>query len=294
MPRPPTLSWALLAACLLVLAPAPGDAAPAKPAAPAEAKPAAPVPAEAKPDAAPATSRPTTSKPATRKPGAATPSAATPSGEAVADPFAAGAAQPNNAALTGQAGGNARESEIYGDRLDGIEGEVAALKDKIFRSKARLAVLRDTVMSGVMAGGRVIVAHRNLMSSGFRLVRASVILDGAQIYARSDDTGALDQEDELPIFDGNLPPGPHEVTIELTYQGQGYGAFSYLKGYTFKSASTHSFAVGESGQFKLVSKGFERGNLTTEMKDRPAVEWQAVSIDAAGVPVPSAVASGSK
>jgi hypothetical protein len=294
VPRPPTLSWALLAACLLVLAPAPGEAAPAKPAAPAEVKPAAPVPAEAKPDAAPATSRPTTSKPATRKPGAATPSAATPSGEAVADPFAAGAAQPNNAALTGQAGGNARESEIYGDRLDGIEGEVAALKDKIFRSKARLAVLRDTVMSGVMAGGRVIVAHRNLMSSGFRLVRASVILDGAQIYARSDDTGALDQEDELPIFDGNLPPGPHEVTIELTYQGQGYGAFSYLKGYTFKSASTHSFAVGESGQFKLVSKGFERGNLTTEMKDRPAVEWQAVSIDAAGVPVPSAVASGSK
>ncbi len=301
MPRLPTLSRALVAACLLALAPAPGAAAPAKPAAPA--------PAEAKPDAAPATSqpatskpatstqatnKPATSKPATSKPGAATPTAATASGEAVADPFATGAAQPNNAALTGQAGGNARESEIYGDRLDGIEGEVAALKDKIFRSKARLAVLRDTVMSGVMAGGRVIVAHRNLMSSGFRLVRASVILDGAQIYARSDDTGALDQEDELPIFDGNLPPGPHEVTIELTYQGQGYGAFSYLKGYTFKSASTHSFAVGESGQFKLVSKGFERGNLTTEMKDRPAVEWQAVSIDAAGAPVPSAVASGSK
>jgi hypothetical protein len=74
---------------------------------------------------------------------------------------------PSNAALTGQAGGNARESEIYGDRLDGIEAEVAALKDKIFRSKARLAVLRDTVLSGVMAGGRVIVAHRNLMGSAF-------------------------------------------------------------------------------------------------------------------------------
>lgn len=291
MPRTPTLSRALVAACLLALAPAPADAAPAV----AAAKPAKPAKAEGKPEAAPAPAKPATSKPGGKSqvPAGATPAASKPSGEAVADPFAAGAAQPSNAALTGQAGGNARESEIYGDRLDGIEGEVAALKDKIFRSKARLAVLRDTVMSGVMAGGRVIVAHRNLMSSGFRLVRAAVILDGAQIYARSDDTGALDQEDELPIFDGNLPPGPHEVTIELTYQGQGYGAFSYLKGYTFKSASTHSFAVGESGQFKLVSKGYERGNLTTEMKDRPAVEWQTVAIDAAGALAPTPAASSS-
>ncbi|MBL8972296.1 MAG: hypothetical protein JNK56_17050 [Myxococcales bacterium] len=293
MPRPPTRSRALVAACLLGLASAPADAAPAKPAKsakPAEADGKAVEPP--KTAATPATSKPATSRPATSKPGGAA-AAGKPAGDAVADPFAA-AAQPSAAALTGQAGGNARESEIYGDRLDGIEGEVAALKDKIFRSKARLAVLRDTVMSGVMAGGRVIVAHRNLMSSGFRLVRAAVILDGAQIYARSDDTGALDQEDELPIFDGNLPPGPHEVTIELTYQGQGYGAFSYLKGYTFKSASTHSFAVGESGQFKLVSKGYERGNLSTEMKDRPAVEWQTVGIDAAGAPAPApAAASGS-
>ena len=135
-----------------------------------------------------------------------------------------------------------------------------------------------------MAGGRVLIVHRNLMGSGFRLVRVAVVLDGAQIFARSDETGALDQEDELPIFDGNLPPGPHEIAVELRYQGQGYGAFSYLKGYTFKSASNYSFSVGESGQFKLVSKGYERGNLTTEMKDRPAVDWQTVAVDAAGNP----------
>jgi len=259
-----------LAAGLLVLASSSAEAAPAaakKPASATASKPAAPA-------AAPATA-PTT--PSAAKP--ATPSAAKPT----PDPFAP-ASQPSSTALTGQPSGNARESEIYGDRLDGIESEVAALKDKIFRSKARLAVLRDTVLSGVMAGGRVLIVHRNLMGSGFRLVRVAVVLDGAQIFARSDETGALDQEDELPIFDGNLPPGPHEIAVELRYQGQGYGAFSYLKGYTFKSASNYSFAVGESGQFKLVSKGYERGNLTTEMKDRPAVDWQTVAIDAAGNP----------
>ena len=248
---------------------------------------AAPAPRPSGPETAPAKSAKPT-KPAKAKAA----KGAEPPAPAVVDPFSGKSAAPatatptppSNAALTGQAGGNARESEIYGDRLDGIESEVAALKDKVFRSKARLAVLRDTVLSGVMAGGRVIVAHRNLMGVGFRLIRVVVILDGAQIFARSDETGALDAEDELPIYDGNLPPGPHEITVELVYQGQGYGAFDYLKGYTFKSSSNHSFAVGESGQFKLVSKGFERGNLTTEMKDRPAVEWQTVAIDASGAP----------
>ncbi len=274
-----SLSRALAVACLLALAPSPGEAAPAK-AKSAKVKAPKPKPASDARPAATATPAATSGPVATQS---ATPST-TPSAAAgsIADPFA----QAGSAAVTGQPAG-ARESEIFGDRLDGIEGEVAALKDKIFRSKARLAVLRDTVMSGVMAGGRVVVAHRNLMSSSFRLVRVAVILDGAQIFARSDDTGALDQEDELPLFDGNLPPGPHEMTIELSYQGQGYGAFSYLKGYSFKSASTHSFNVGDSGQFKLVSKGYERGNLTTEMKDRPAVEWQTVAIDASGAPTAS-------
>ena len=272
-----SLSRALAVACLLALAPSPGEAAPAK-AKSAKAKSAK---SGASEPAAAATPPPAATPASTQS---ATPSAA---GGSVADPFA----QAGNAAVTGQPAG-ARESEIYGDRLDGIEGEVAALKDRIFRSKARLAVLRDTVMSGVMAGGRVVVAHRNLMSSSFRLVRVAVILDGAQIFARSDDTGALDQEDELPLFDGNLPPGPHEMTIELSYQGQGYGAFSYLKGYSFKSASSHSFNVGDSGQFKLVSKGYERGNLTTEMKDRPAVEWQTVAIDASGAPAAAAAPAG--
>lgn len=266
MSRPARLLPRALVVGLLVLAPTPAEAAPAGPARSAST---------------PTSTSTSAAKPAEAKPAAAKPAAAKP---AAPDPFAPAAAQPSTAALTGQATGNARESEIYGERLDGIEAEVAALKDKIFRSKARLAVLRDTVLSGVMAGGRVMIVHRNLMGSGFRLVRVAVVLDGAQIFARSDETGALDQEDELPIFDGNLPPGPHEIAVELSYQGQGYGAFSYLKGYSFRSASNHSFAVGESGQFKLVSKGYERGNLTTEMKDRPAVDWQTVAIDAAGNP----------
>src|SRR5690349_9706909 len=99
-------------------------------------------------------------------------------------------------------GGDAqRQSEIYGDRIDGLSVEVDALKDKIFRSRARLSLLRETVLKGVLAGSRVVLAHRNLMGSGFRLTRIVISMDGAQIYAKTDESGGLDSEDELVIYD---------------------------------------------------------------------------------------------
>lgn len=180
-----------------------------------------------------------------------------------------------------------RESDIYGDRLRELQTEVDDLKDRIFRSKARLSLLKETVLRGVLAGSRVILAHRNLMGSGFKLTKITYAMDGAQIYARTDDSGALDQEDLLVIYDGNLPPGPHTVVIELTYRGNGFGVFSYLNGYTFDSRSTYTFTAPEDGAVRLTSVGFERGNVTTEMKDRPSVDWQLVPLDAAGRPLPT-------
>jgi hypothetical protein len=258
----------------------PAKPAPAKPA-PAKAAPAA-APSKAAPAAAPSTTREKVEanggnggKPPPPPPagGATTPSAD--------DPLVAGTP-------------NTRQSEIYGDRLDVLQSDVDELKQKIFRSKTRLGLLKETVLRGVMAGSRIIVAHRNLMGSGFRLVRVVYILDGAQIYARTDETGTLDSEDEVVIFDGNLPPGPHNVTVELTYQGHGFGVFSYLSGYTFESRSSHSFDAPENSALKLASIGFERGNITTEMKNRPSVSWQEVPLDASGRPLPGAGSKKSK
>src|SRR5690606_29355811 len=125
-----------------------------------------------------------------------------------------------------------RTSDAYGERIQNLRNDVDALKDRVFRSKARLSLLRETVLRGMLSGSRVILAHRNLMGTGFRLVRIVVRLDGAQIFARTDDTGSLDAEDEVVIFDGNLSAGPHEVEIDLHYSGHGYGIFAYLTEYT--------------------------------------------------------------
>ncbi|TPV93677.1 MAG: dihydrolipoamide acetyltransferase [Myxococcales bacterium FL481] len=173
---------------------------------------------------------------------------------------------------------------MYGERLSRLEADVEQLKEKVFRTRARLSLLKETVLHGVMAGSRTIIAHRNLMGAQFRLVKIVYFLDDAQVFARRDDDGALDSEEEIIVFDGNLVPGPHNATLELTYRGRGSGAFSYLNGYVFESRSSHSFTASEGGSVKIVSAGFEQGNLTTEMSDRPAVSWQELGIDSGGRP----------
>lgn len=251
----PLLALLGLALCFMVVGSTPASAAPA-PAKPQAAK-------AAKPKAA------TAKKPA----------AAAPKKNATPNPVA-------EAQAKGKTKSDVRQSDLYGDRLDALQQDVDGLKDRIFRSKARLSLLKETVLRGVLAGSRVILAHRNLMGSGFKLVRIVYTLDGAQIFAKNDETGGLDTEDELVILDGNLPPGPHNLQIELTYKGHGYGVFSYLSGYSFESNSAHSFTAPENGAIKIVSSGYEEGNLTTEMADRPAVNWQEQPLDASGRPLP--------
>ncbi len=250
--------------------------------APAPSRPKAVAPKAVAPKAirpqSPAAQRPASASPKAVRPGKTTKAAKSGS------PPRGGASTGAPRSLPAGIDASRRESELYGERLQRLEADVEDLKERVFRSRARLALLKETVLHGVMAGARMIIAHRNLMTSQFRLVKVIYFLDGAQIYARADEDGALDSEDEVVIFDGNLVPGPHNVTIELTYRGRGSGLFSYLNGYVFESRSSHSLTAPEDGALKLLSVGFERGNMTTEMSERPAVSWQEVAIDASGRP----------
>lgn len=251
----PLLALLWLALCFMVVGSTPASAAPA---------PAKPQAKTTKPKATTAKKKPATG----------------PKTNATPNPVAE--AQANK----GKTKSDVRQSDLYGDRLDSLQKDVDGLKDRVFRSKARLSLLKETVLRGVLAGSRVIIAHRNLMGSGYKLVRIVATLDGAQIIAKNDETGGLDDEDERIIYDGNLPPGPHNLQIELTYTGHGYGVFSYLSGYTFPSTSAYSFTAPENGAIKILSSGYEEGNLTTEMQDRPAINWQEQPLDASGRPLP--------
>jgi len=172
-------------------------------------------------------------------------------------------------------------SGSYVVQLKELEQRVNELKERIFRSKARLNLLKETVLHGVIAGSRAIIKHKNEMGSSFRLVKLVYALDGAKIYSKSDDTGALDEKREFEIFNGSIVPGNHTISVQMIFRGHGYGIFSYLRGYKFTVRSSHTFTAAEGRQNVITSKAYEKGNITTELKDRPAVKFE-VNLYSAG------------
>jgi hypothetical protein len=165
------------------------------------------------------------------------------------------------------------DGATYSVRLRDLEARVDELKDQIRRSHTRLALLSDTILSGGAAGSRAEVLFRNEMSSAFRLTRALFVVDGAVQYNRADDTGALADQKEIPIFSGSIPPGDHTVQVVLNFQGNGYGVFTYLRGYKFEVKSAHSFTSVEGKTLSLISTALEKGGVTTPLEQRPTIEW---------------------
>ena len=109
-------------------------------------------------------------------------------------------------------------------------------------------------------------------------------VDGAQIFSKTDESGTLDEKKKFEVFNGSIVPGNHTISVMMVFRGHGYGIFSYLKGYKFTVRSSHTFTAGEGRQTSVTVRAYEKGNITTELKDRPAVDFKVnlVSIGKGG------------
>lgn len=165
------------------------------------------------------------------------------------------------------------DAGTYSVRLRDLEQRVNELKEQIFRSKARLSLLAETVLQGVVAGAQARIVHENKMGNSFRLVKITYALDGAPIFQRADEEGELGDREEFDIYNGSIVPGEHTLTVQLEYRGHGYGIFSYLKGYRFKVSSSHTFTAPEGKATTLRVVGFEKGGPTAPLEERPAIRY---------------------
>jgi hypothetical protein len=188
----------------------------------------------------------------------------------------------------------------YAVRLRDLEQRVDELKDQIRRSHTRLALLSDTILGGGSAGSRAEIEFENEMSSAFLLTRALFVVDGQIQYNREDDSGALAEQKEIPIYNGSVPPGDHTIQVALTFQGNGYGVFSYLRGYKFEVKSSHAFTALEGKALTVSATAYEKGGVTTPLEQRPTVDWReriaplgAAATPAASPAAPAATVSGS-
>jgi len=201
-------------------------------------------------------------KPAAAKPGAAKPGA----GKAGAP--AAGAP------AVGAAPTGAPSSEVpVNIRLRQLEQRVQALKERAWRAKARVEMLKEAVLGGGI-GARAGIIHINKMGSSYRLVQLIYALDGTTIFTRKDDSGAMHETKNFDILSGPITPGSHTLSVMAIYRGHGYGVFRYLKKYKFTVKSSHTFTVDEGKGLTIRVIGYERGGTTTPLEDRPALDFQ--------------------
>ncbi len=252
-----------------------------KPAVAASATPAAAPAPKGAPSAAPSAA-------ASAAPAAApAPSGAPAVGAAAPPPGPAAAAAPAPAAAP------AMDGPTYAVRLRDLEQRIDELKEQIRRSHTRLSLLSDTILSGGGAGSRGTIKFSNELSSAFKVTRLLIVLDGAVQYNKTDQSGALSEQAEIPIFNGSIPPGDHTVQLLMNLQGNGYGVFSYLRGYRFEVKSSHSFTAVEGKTVTVQAVGYEKGGVTTPLEERPAIRYvekvQAGLADSGPVPAAPAV-----
>lgn len=192
----------------------------------------------------------------------------TPAAPASAQQPAAGSLSP------APAGSPQTADESFNARVKTLEEQVVDLKEKIYRSKARLLLLQETVLGGdVSTGSKAVIVHKNEMGGSFLLESVAYALDGAPIFTQVDNAGDLGKREQFEVFNGRIVPGQHQIAVRLVYRGNGYGVFSYLEGYKFKVQSSYTFNA-EPGKLSTVRVvGFEQGGLTTDLKDRPAVRY---------------------
>lgn len=224
-----------------------------------------------------AAAAPTATKPATPAAPAAAPTATKPA-TAPATP-AAPTATPAPAPATGASASNdlaavKPESMPTSVRLRRLEQRVQALKERAWRAKARVGMLKESVLGGGI-GAMASITHKNNMGASYRLIKLVYSLDGVQIFARTDEAAeSLYKTSSFEIFTGPISPGSHTLSVVAVYRGHGYGVFKYLDEFVVQARGTHAFTAGEGKTAKVEVSGYEKGGPTTPFDKRPAVDFK--------------------
>ncbi|MEE2757521.1 MAG: dihydrolipoamide acetyltransferase [Myxococcota bacterium] len=170
--------------------------------------------------------------------------------------------------------------DAYKVKLNDLQGRVNELKEKIFRTKTRLAILKESILSTSIAGAEAQLIHRNEMGASFNLEKIIYSLDGTPIKTKIDKDGDLADQKEIQIFDGPIVPGNHTISVVMIYRGNGFGIFSYLRGYVFTLRSSHTFHAEEGKRVQVKIIGYEKGGMTTDLRDKPDIRFERTLAEA--------------
>ena len=163
-------------------------------------------------------------------------------------------------------------------RLRQLEQRVQALKERAWRAKARIGMLKEAVLGGGI-GARASIIHENKMGNSYRLLKLVYGLDGTQIFTRIDPTGNLHDEKNFDVLTGPIAPGSHTISVLAVYRGNGYGPIKYLNKYKFTVRSSHTFTAAEGKGTSIKVVAYEKGGISTPLEKRPAIDFKVSVVE---------------
>lgn len=163
----------------------------------------------------------------------------------------------------------------YKIKLHQLENKVTDLKEKIFKTKARIMLLREEIIKDTISESKAILVHRNELGSAFKIVKALYFLDDNKVYYQDNQNSQI--KGRFEFFKGSIVPGNHFLTIELVVRGDS-SVFTYLKGYTFRIRSTFAFHALRGRITRVIVMPYEKGGMTTSMLERPSIKFKVEQI----------------
>ena len=160
--------------------------------------------------------------------------------------------------------------------LKTVESQVDDLKEKVFQSKARLLLLEEKVIRGVVSGAKAVVNHVNNLGPAYGLESITYYFDGNVIWQKTNvqTKGGLAKEKKVEILEANVPPGNHTLSVVGLIKGKGSGLFAYLEDYSFEFSSSYSFVAEDGRTTRLQAVLFKKGGALADYVDAPTIEFR--------------------
>jgi hypothetical protein len=147
-----------------------------------------------------------------------------------------------------------------------LEQQIEELKERIIISE-RFNLLRSD-------GPHVVIRQRNDTMGVFRLESFEYSIDNHRVFSAGVDTPAFSSAAKglLPVFDGRISPGTHDLEGVLTLRSHGSGVFSYLEGSRFTVTQRCSFEANRGDNVTVVvGMSWNEGSFIDLPRDRIVV-----------------------
>lgn len=161
--------------------------------------------------------------------------------------------------------------------LHTAEAQVHDLKERVFRSKATLELLRELVVEGSGTGSTLKIEHVDDLTRDYTVEGVQYFLDGKPVFTWALADGTPIPDEGVTVDDRAVAAGTHAVQVTLSLRGNGGKLFDYVQDYRFKVESSYSFEVEAGMATELTVHAIAKGGVKKAFTERPTVVYEVRS-----------------